>query len=66
MSLVFDEFGRPFIILREQEQKSRLTGIQAQKVCICTLKIVPHHSGKSGCKNVAYLSWTKRFYIAVN
>jgi T-complex protein 1 subunit epsilon len=32
MSLVFDEYGRPFIIIKEQEKKSRLTGLEAQKV----------------------------------
>jgi hypothetical protein len=31
MSLVFDEYGRPFIILREQQAKSRLKGLEAQK-----------------------------------
>lgn len=31
MSLVFDEYGRPFIILREGQAKSRLKGIDAQK-----------------------------------
>ena len=32
MSLAFDEFGRPYIILREQDKKSRLKGIDAFKV----------------------------------
>lgn len=32
MSLVFDEYGRPFIILREQQEKARIKGIEAQKV----------------------------------
>jgi len=31
MSLVFDEYGRPFIILREQQAKTRLKGLEAQK-----------------------------------
>lgn len=31
-SLAFDEYGRPFIIIRDQERKSRLTGIEAHKV----------------------------------
>ena len=26
MSLIFDEYGRPFIILREQQQKARIKG----------------------------------------
>jgi hypothetical protein len=36
MSAVYatDEYGRPFIIIREQDQKQRLTGIEAQKVSI--------------------------------
>jgi T-complex protein 1 subunit epsilon len=29
MSLIFDEYGRPFIILREQQQKARIKGILA-------------------------------------
>lgn len=32
MSLVFDEYGRPFILMREQESKSRIKGLEAQKV----------------------------------
>ena len=32
MSLAFDEYGRPFIIIRDQGQKQRLKGIEAQKV----------------------------------
>lgn len=32
MSLAFDEYGRPFIIVREQEKKQRLQGIDAIKV----------------------------------
>jgi T-complex protein 1 subunit epsilon len=27
-----DEYGRPFIIVREQEKKLRVTGLDAQKV----------------------------------
>ncbi|KAJ2938204.1 hypothetical protein O0L34_g18545 [Tuta absoluta] len=30
-SVAFDEYGRPFIILRDQEQQKRLTGIDALK-----------------------------------
>ena len=30
--IAFDEYGRPFIILRDQDKKSRLTGIEAHKV----------------------------------
>lgn len=31
-SIAFDEYGRPFIILRDQEKNNRLTGIDALKV----------------------------------
>ena len=31
-SIAFDEYGRPFIILRDQETKQRLSGIEAHKV----------------------------------
>ena len=31
MSLAFDEFGKPYIIVREQEKKKRVKGIEAIK-----------------------------------
>lgn len=31
MSIAFDEFGRPFILMREQEKKKRVKGIEAHK-----------------------------------
>ncbi len=34
MSLVYDEYGRPFIIIRDQENKARLKGLDAQKANI--------------------------------
>lgn len=37
MSLAFDEFGRPFIIIREQEKKKRTKGMEAHKVSILLL-----------------------------
>ena len=40
MSLVFDEYGRPFIIMREQETKGRLKGIEAQKANILAARTV--------------------------
>jgi T-complex protein 1 subunit epsilon len=33
-SLAFDEFGRPFLILRDQENQKRLAGKEAIKVRI--------------------------------
>lgn len=40
MALAFDEFGRPFIILKEQEHKSRLRGLDAHKANISAGKAV--------------------------
>lgn len=39
-SLAFDEYGRPFIIIRDQEGKSRLSGIDAHKSHIMAAKTV--------------------------
>lgn len=33
-TVAFDEYGRPFIILRDQDSQKRLTGIAALKVKI--------------------------------
>ncbi|BHF64298.1 T-complex protein 1 subunit epsilon [Sparganum proliferum] len=38
--LAFDEYGRPFIIIKDQEKKKRLTGIQAHKSHILAAKTV--------------------------
>ncbi|KAJ1637160.1 hypothetical protein T492DRAFT_954282 [Pavlovales sp. CCMP2436] len=40
MSLVFDEYGRPFIIMREGQQEERLKGLDAQKANIQAAKTV--------------------------
>ncbi|EAR99432.2 TCP-1 (CTT or eukaryotic type II) chaperonin family, epsilon subunit (macronuclear) [Tetrahymena thermophila SB210] len=40
MSLAFDEYGRPFIIIREQDQKKRLKGIDAYKANIQAAKTI--------------------------
>jgi hypothetical protein len=32
MSLIFDENGRPFIVLRDQDKKKRTKGLEAHKV----------------------------------
>ena len=40
MSLTFDEYGRPFIILREQDSKSRIRGVDAVKANIQAAKAV--------------------------
>lgn len=38
--IAFDEYGRPFVILRDQDKKSRLTGIEAHKSHILAAKSV--------------------------
>ncbi|KAF1313862.1 T-complex protein 1, epsilon subunit, partial [Globisporangium splendens] len=40
MSMVFDEYGRPFIILRDQEQKARVKGVEAIKSNILAARTV--------------------------
>lgn len=40
MSLIFDEYGRPYIILREQQQKARIKGLEAQKANILAARSV--------------------------
>lgn len=40
MSLVFDEYGRPFIVIRDQGDKQRLTGIDAHKSHILAARSV--------------------------
>ena len=40
MSLAFDEYGRPFIIIKEGEKKGRLRGIDAQKSHILAARAV--------------------------
>lgn len=34
-SIAFDEYGRPFIILKDQDKQKRLTGNDAIKVILC-------------------------------
>ena len=38
-SLAFDEFGRPFLILRDQNNQNRITGKDAIKVNISNVNI---------------------------
>lgn len=40
MSLAFDEFGTPFIIMKDQDSKSRLSGIEAVRSHIVAAKAV--------------------------
>merc|ERR1711977_205928 len=40
MSLAFDEYGRPFLIVKEQQAKGRLKGLAAQKANISAARNV--------------------------
>ncbi|XP_049849625.1 uncharacterized protein LOC126319954 [Schistocerca gregaria] len=40
MNVTYDEYGRPFIVLREQPQKKRIRGLEAQKLHILAAKSV--------------------------
>eukprot|EP00301_Raphidiophrys_heterophryoidea_P023604 c742_g1_i1.p1 GENE.c742_g1_i1~~c742_g1_i1.p1 ORF type:complete len:537 (-),score=176.21 c742_g1_i1:212-1822(-) len=40
MSLVFDEYGRPFVILREHQEKGRVKGLEAHKQNIMAARSV--------------------------
>ena len=48
MSLAFDENGRPFIILREQEKKKRTKGLEAHKVSYMSKKLDCFKNNDSG------------------
>lgn len=39
-TLAFDEFGRPVLILKGQDSKKRLFGIEAHKVCMNFQKFI--------------------------
>lgn len=63
MSLVFDEYGRPYIILREQENKSRLKGIDAQKANILAARLVSKVARSSlGPKGEWLVRWGNAFF----
>ena len=40
MSLAFDEFGRPFIIIKEQESKKRVKGVEALRLNITAARTI--------------------------
>lgn len=45
-TLAFDEYGRPFIIIKDQDKKSRLTGVEALKVqSQCANGLSAHFNG---------------------
>ena len=66
MSVAFDEFGRPYIIIKEQAQKKRLKGVEAYKVTTLSSYLFIHTLVKyCCCKNCRfdhpYISWPKRY-----
>jgi len=56
MALVYDEYGRPFILLREQEGKKRLRGLEAHKAninaCIHVANILKTSLGPRGMDKI--------------
>jgi len=38
--MVYDEYGRPFVILREQQQQGRIKGLEAQKSNILAARAI--------------------------
>ena len=59
MSLAYDEYGRPFIVLREQDTKTRIKGIEAIKVII-DLTLEKYFSRKISCFNIKIILRSKR------
>lgn len=50
MSLAFDEYGRPFIVIREQDKKARVKGLDAHKVSTrCNIKPLSYYYLPSIC-----------------
>lgn len=67
-TLAFDEYGRPFLILKDQERKTRTTGLEALKVTIaagngwgngplCLLRASPVLLLKGGISGSEVWSW---------
>lgn len=60
--MVYDQYGQPFLILREQDKKKRLRGIEAQKVLLINFNFLVKYS----CSNKYFkyfkeFSWAKRY-----
>jgi len=67
MSLIFDEYGRPFIILREQQQQARIKGLEAQKANILAARSVSNLLRTSiGPKGNLYIHISDHFKIYIN
>lgn len=62
MSLIFDENGRPFIVLRDQDKKKRTKGLEAHKVnnfFVSKTYLGQHHCRKDSRKSFENLLGTK-------
>ena len=59
MSLAFDENGRPFIILREQDKKKRVKGLEAHKVKYT-------HTSMLTLTNILSIQFNTHTYITVS
>lgn len=73
---VTDEYGRPFVILREQQKKSRLHGIEAHKVRFSLIMgdlivvahgqdLVPHSCRENGRQRDPNLSRSTRLGLSL-
>ena len=62
MSLAFDDYGRPFIIIRDQDKKQRVKGAEAHKVTIIFADsfLLKKYSLIIGWK---MLPFSKKFYL---
>lgn len=61
MALAFDEFGSPFIITKEQEQKTILRGLDAQKPNISFEKDIPPTLSTSlGFRGIVNMLYSKK------
>ena len=51
-----DEYGRPYVIVRDQGKKSRIKGLEAQKVPLSRLITIGTHSCRESsdwyCENI--------------
>ncbi|KAJ5067048.1 t-complex protein 1 subunit epsilon [Anaeramoeba ignava] len=56
MNIAFDEYGRPFIIMREQDMKERLTGPEARKanilIAVSLMNILKTSLGPKGMDKI--------------
>lgn len=59
MSLAFDEYGRPFIVLKEQDSKRRIKGVDAIKVLLFLL-LEKYPCCQISCPDIEIIPRTQR------